>query len=162
MISQVRWTVPTVAQRAREDITMAMQSAAHRHAAVRAKPAPEGIDAPGRTRVQLVRSMPELRIKQLIWLVVGLVDAVVGFDFLFRVIAAGNTGFAHLVFVAGSWLAGPFDGIFASVPPIPGLALRWSDLLVIAVATLLGGLVVRLAGLSGAGRRQRVVDRLVA
>jgi len=141
---------------------MAMQSAAHRHAAVRAKPAPEGIDAPGRTRVQLVRSIAEFRVKQLIWLVVGLADAVVGLDFLFRLIAAGNTGFAHLIFVAGSWLSAPFDGIFASVPRIPGLTLRWSDLLVIAIATILGLTVVRLAGLSGVGRRQRVVDRLVA
>ncbi|MGO8686079.1 MAG: hypothetical protein ACLQT7_02675 [Candidatus Dormibacteria bacterium] len=151
-----------MARRTGEDTTMAMQRAARTHGAVQAKPAPEGGGARRRIRVQLVRSMAEFRVKQLIWLVVGLVDAVMGFDFLFRLIAASNTGFAHLIFVAGSWLSGPFDGIFANAPPIPGLTLRWSDLLVIAIATILGWLVVRLAGLSGVGRRQRVVERPVA
>jgi hypothetical protein len=124
--------------------------------------APKSTRTPLRTRVQLVRSLAGFRVKQLIWLVVGLVDAVAGLDFLFRLIAAGNTGLAHLIFVAGSWLSGPFDGIFAAAARIPGLTLRWSDLLVIGIATILGWTVVRLAGLSGAGRRQRVVDRLVA
>ena len=124
--------------------------------------AQEGPAAPQRTRVQLVRSVAEHRLKQVIWLVVGVVDAVVSLDFLFRLIAASNTGVAHLVFIAGSWLAGPFDGIFASVPRISGLTLRWSDPLVVAFATIVGWQVVRVARLSGSGRRQRVIERVVA
>lgn len=118
----------------------------------------EGPAAPPRTRVQLVRSIAEYRVRQAIWLIVGVVDAMVGFDFLFRLIAASNTGVAHLVFVSGSWLAGPFDGIFASVPKVSGLTLRWSDLLVIVLATVVAWQVLRVAGLSGSGRRQRIVE----
>ena len=51
-----------------------------------------------------------------IWLVVGVIDAVVGLDFVFRLIAASDSGVAHVILMAGSsWLSGPFDGIFASV-----------------------------------------------
>jgi len=114
-----------------------------------------------RTRVQLVTSIAEYRVRQVIWLLVGVVDAVVGLDFVFRLVSASNTGFAHLVFVAGSWLAGPFDGIFARVPRISGLTLRWSVILVLVLASVVGWMVVRLAGLSGRGRRQRIVERVV-
>ncbi|MGO8686581.1 MAG: hypothetical protein ACLQT7_05245 [Candidatus Dormibacteria bacterium] len=123
--------------------------------------APEGAAAPRRAHVQLVRSVAEHRLKQVIWLVVGVIDAVVGLDFVFRIIAASNSGVAHLIFIAGSWLSGPFDGIFASVPRISGLTLRWSDLLVAVLATAVGSQVVRVAGLSGSGRRQRVVERVL-
>jgi uncharacterized membrane protein YtjA (UPF0391 family) len=109
----------------------------------------------------MARSLAEYRVRQAIWLVVAVVDAVVGLDFVFRLVAASNTGLAHLVFVWGSWIAGPFDGIFASVPTISGLTLRWSDLLVIVLATAAGRLVVRAAGLSGRGRRQQVVERVL-
>jgi hypothetical protein len=109
-----------------------------------------------------VRSIAEYRIRQAIWFAVGLIDAIVGLDFLFRLVAASDTGVAHLIFVSGSWLASPFDGIFASVPRISNLTLRWSDLLVIVLATMVGWIVVRIAGLSGSGRRQQVVERVVA
>jgi hypothetical protein len=111
----------------------------------------------GRTRVQLVTSIARYRVRQVIWLLVAVIDAIVGLDFLFRLVAASNTGVAHLIFISGSWLAGPFDGIFASVPRISGLTLRWSDLLVLVLASVVGWEVVRVAGLSGRGRRQRVV-----
>ncbi len=125
------------------------------------QPVREVQGAPQRTRILLARTMAEQRIRQGIYLLVGLIDAVVGLDFLFRLIAAANTGFAHLIFVAGSWLSGPFDGIFASVPRISGLTLRWSDLLVMVLATIIGWQVVRVFGLSGSGRRQRVVERVL-
>jgi hypothetical protein len=115
-----------------------------------------------RTRVQLVTSIAEYRVRQVIWLLVAVIDAIVGLDFVFRLVAASDTGVAHLIFVSGSWLAGPFDGIFASVPRISGLTLRWSDLLVIVLASVAGWGVVRVAGLSGRGRRQRIVERVVA
>jgi hypothetical protein len=124
-------------------------------------PSPDAPEAAPRTRVQLVRSMAEHRVRQAIWLVVGAVDAVVGLDFVFRLIEASNTGVAHLIFVAGSWLAGPFDGIFARVPRIAGLTLRWSDLLVLLLATVIGWQVVKVAGLSGGGRRQQIIERVV-
>ena len=123
------------------------------------RPLPASPSAPPRTRVQLVRSVAEHRIRQMLWLIVGVIDAIVGLDFLFRLIGASGTGVAHLIFVAGSWLAAPFDGIFASVPRISGVTLRWSDLLVIVLATVVGWQVVRVAGRSASGRRQRIIER---
>ena len=42
---------------------------------------------------------------------------------MFRLIAARDTGFAHVIMVAGSTLASPFNGIFASVPRFSNLTL---------------------------------------
>ena len=83
---------------------------------------------------------------RLIWVIVGILDAIVGLDFVFRLIAARDTGFAHVILVAGSTLASPFNGIFAGVPRFSNLTLQWSDLLVFLLAIaggwVLSGLVV--------------------
>ena len=91
---------------------------------------------------------------RLVWLVVGVIDAIVGLDFVFRLIVARDTGFAHVIMVAGSTLASPFNGIFASVPRFSNLTLQWSDLLVflLAIAARLGPDRARRAGDAGLAR----------
>ncbi len=118
---------------------------------------PETPPAVPRTRVQFVWPIGRYRVRQAIRLMVGIIDAIVGLDFVFRLIGAAGTGFAHGIMVAGSWLASPFNGIFASVPRIAHLSLTWSDLLVLVLATVIGEIVVRMAGLAGAAARGRVI-----
>ena len=83
---------------------------------------------------------------RVVWAVVGIVDAVLLLDFVFRLIAASDDGFAHAVFSFGSTVAAPFDGIFANVGRIAGYAFRWSDLVVVLICTLAGFIVTRVLG----------------
>jgi hypothetical protein len=85
---------------------------------------------------------------RLIWLIVGVIAAIVGLDFVFRLVAARDTGFAHVIMVAGSTLASPFNGIFASVPRFSKLTLQWSDLLVLLLAIAAGWVLTRLVSLA--------------
>jgi hypothetical protein len=93
------------------------------------------------------RSAGHLFIR-LVWLIVGVIDAIVGLDFVFRLIAARDTGFAHVIMVAGSTLASPFNGIFASVPRFSNLTLQWSDLLVLLLAIVGGWVLTGLVSLT--------------
>jgi hypothetical protein len=88
-------------------------------------------------------------LAKVVWAVVGIVNVVLLLDFVFRLIAARDDGFAHAVFSFGSTVAGPFDGIFAGVGRIAGYAFRWSDLVVVLICTLAALLVTRMLGRAG-------------
>jgi hypothetical protein len=88
-------------------------------------------------------------LAKVVWAVVGIVNVVLLLDFVFRLIAARDDGFAHAVFSFGSTVAGPFDGIFASVGRIAGYAFRWSDLVVVLLCTLAALIVTRMLGRAG-------------
>jgi hypothetical protein len=92
-------------------------------------------------------------IARVVWAVVGIVDAILLLDFVFRLIGAKDDGVAHAVFAFGSTLASPFDGIFANVGPIGGYVLRWSDLVVVFLCTLAGFVITRLFRLVQQRRR---------
>jgi len=85
-----------------------------------------------------------IRLARLIWLAVAIVDAILVLDFVFRLIAARDTGFVHGIFVIGSAMASPFTGIFASVPPISHYTFTWSDLVPMLLVTVVGWIAVRL------------------
>ena len=76
-----------------------------------------------------------------------------GLNFVFRLIAARDTGFAHVITVAGSTLASPFNGIFASVPRFSNLTLQWSDLLVFLLAIFAGWVLSGIVSLAMRGSR---------
>jgi hypothetical protein len=60
------------------------------------------------------------------------------------------------VFVVGSTLASPFDGIFAGVAHQLPYALTWSDPVVLVLCTVAGWLLVRLIRFADP-RHRRVV-----
>ena len=93
------------------------------------------------------------RAINLIWLVVGAVDVVLFFDFLFRALNANDTGFADLIYGLGGFLAAPFDGIFNQVinNSVIGVT-RWADLMAIVIYTLVGGAIVTLVRMALAPR----------
>jgi hypothetical protein len=88
-------------------------------------------------------------LAKVVWAVVGIVNVVLLLDFVFRLIAARDDGFAHAVLSFGSTVAGPFDGIFASVGRIAGYAFRWADLVVVLIVTLAALIVTRMLGRAG-------------
>ena len=92
------------------------------------------------------------RASQAIWLVVGVVDVILAFDFLFRALSANNTGFANFIYNLGGGLAAPFDGIFGNTVNNAGNGTigidRWGDLMAIAIYTLVGALLVQIVRIS--------------
>ena len=85
------------------------------------------------------------RLAQLVWLVVGVVDAILALDFIFRAAGGANTGFAHYVYRIGGWLAAPFAGIFTNTPITNGRTfVRWADVLAVVIYTLAALAVVKL------------------
>jgi hypothetical protein len=85
------------------------------------------------------------RLFQLVWLAAGVVNLIVALDFVFRAVAAHNTGFAHYIYRLGGWLAAPFDGIFNTTVAFHGTAvLRWADVLAVVVYTAAAWIVTKL------------------
>ncbi|HEX4755453.1 MAG TPA: hypothetical protein VH661_06850 [Candidatus Dormibacteraeota bacterium] len=85
------------------------------------------------------------RLAQFVWLVVGVVDAILALDFIFRAAGGANTGFAHYVYRIGGWLSAPFAGIFTNTPITNGRTfVRWADVLAVLIYTLAALAVVKL------------------
>lgn len=84
------------------------------------------------------------RAVQLIWLIVGVVNAILALDFIFRAAGAHDTGFVSFIEGIGAALAAPFDGIFNNVVANGRYMLRWSDLVAIAIYSLIAWGVTKL------------------
>ena len=108
--------------------------------------------------VSTVRMYPVgSRAIQITWFVIGLIDAVLAFDFVFRLAAANDVGFARLIYGLGRILAAPFDGIF-NISVADGVYVaRWSDLLAIAVYSLIGAGITKLIRIMATPRDPAVV-----
>ena len=112
---------------------------------------------PGSRRISFARIVPAVagRLAQLVWVIVGVVDAILVLDFAFRLIGARDTGFVHGVYTVGSTLASPFSGIFANVPRLGGYTLTWSDGVAVLLCTIAGWAIVRLIRIAGGPRHRR-------
>jgi len=96
------------------------------------------------------------RLVQLVWLSVACLDLILLLDFVFRIIRAQDSGFAHAIYLVGSTVAGPFAGIFANVARPAGVNFAWDDLLAVVVYTIAGLILTSLIGSLGP-RRRRIV-----
>jgi hypothetical protein len=96
------------------------------------------------------------RISQLVWLIAGVVDAILALDFIFRAAGAHNTGFAHYIYRLSNYLASPFSGIFNTTTAANGASvMRWGDLIAIVVYAVAAWIVtklVRIVANPGTGR----------
>jgi hypothetical protein len=136
---------------------MAIDTAdAHGGAADRAAPV-------NRTRRRFLRGIHPMRpirttvigrLVQLLWIAVGVLDAILVLDFVFRLIGARASGFSGAILGAGSYLASPYDGIFANVAASTPYTLTWSDAVALVLYTLAGWVVVRLIRISGPRERR--------
>jgi hypothetical protein len=95
------------------------------------------------------------RIGELIWLSLGVVDAFLALDFLFRALAESDSGFVAVVSRVGNALASPFNGILSghNVPHVDHTTF-WAALLALVVYTVAAWILLRLLRvLTGSGRR---------
>jgi hypothetical protein len=88
------------------------------------------------------------RARQIIWLVVGIVNAILALRFIFLAAAAEDTGFAAFIYTAGSALAAPFRGIFGTSSAGNGHPLEWADLVAIAIYSLAAWVVAKIVMIS--------------
>jgi hypothetical protein len=87
------------------------------------------------------------RARQIIWLAVGIVNAILALRFIFLAAGAGDSGFASFIHTVGSALAAPFRGIFANTTS-NGHPLEWADLVAIAVYTLAAWVAAKIVMIS--------------
>lgn len=92
------------------------------------------------------------RAIQLVWFVVGVINAILALDFAFRLLKANATGFVDFIYGLAYPLASPFDGIFRDTISRSSLVVRWGDLLAIAIYSLIAWGITRLIRIMAAGR----------
>jgi hypothetical protein len=88
------------------------------------------------------------RARQLIWLIVGVVNAILALRFIFLAAGANDEGFASFIYGVGAALAAPFRGIFGTSSAGNGHPLEWADLVAIVVYTLAAWVVAKLVMIS--------------
>jgi hypothetical protein len=98
------------------------------------------------------------RLGELVWLCLAVVDAFLALDFLFRAVAAQDSGFVGAVTRVGNALASPFTGIFSrqTVPQVDHTTF-WAALVAIVVYTVAAWILLRLLTLlTGRGYKRAV------
>jgi hypothetical protein len=122
-------------------------------AATRTAPATP-VNAKTRTTGGPARS---LRLGEVIWLGLAVVDGFLAVDFLLRALAASGTGIVGLVTRVGNVLASPFFGVF-NRPGVPKVdhTTFWAALVAIVIYTLASWILIRLLRLVVAPAPQRV------
>ena len=97
------------------------------------------------------------RAVSMVWLVVGLINTILAFDFFFRLANANDVGFANFIYNVGGALAAPFDGIFGISRTVGSQSIvRWSDLIAMLVYSLVGYAIVKIVRISAAPTREVV------
>jgi hypothetical protein len=91
------------------------------------------------------RGMQVFKFQQVIFLLFGILEALLGIRFVLGLLAANPAaGFAQLIYgLTGPFLA-PFAGLFGQ-PNFEGMVFEWNALVAILVYALLAGLLVKLA-----------------
>jgi len=88
------------------------------------------------------------RLVQAVYLMFGMVEALLVIRFLLRALAANaDAGFAQAVYAITGVLVAPFTGLFGTPQIATGAALEVSTLLAMVVYAVMGSLVARAAWL---------------
>lgn len=103
---------------------------------------PETVGPPAKANPGPPRS---LRVGELIWFGLALVDAFLALDFLFRALAAHDSGFIVFVTRVGNALANPFVGVL-NRPGVPRVdhTTYWAALVAIVIYTIAAWMVIQL------------------
>ena len=100
------------------------------------------------------------RLVQAVYLVFGLVEALLVVRFFLRALAANaDAGFAQAVYAITGVLVAPFTGLFGTPQIAPGAALEVSTLIALIVYAALGWLLARAAWLMFGESRSSSVAR---
>jgi YggT family protein len=94
-------------------------------------------DVAGEYRLRL------LKISQVVWLLVGIIEVMIGMRVLLKLIGANpDNDFARFVYNVAALFMGPFVGLTGS-PASSGMVLEVPSLIAMLVYALLGWLIVR-------------------
>lgn len=120
--------------------------------------------APGERRETSYRSStpvvtPGFQARQLLWLAMGVVDAILALDFLFKLIGAAAVGFVAFVGNLALPLAAPFRGVLTTNVGAGAHLAYWPDVVGIVVYSLAAWILIALVGIAAAPRT-RVQGRL--
>jgi hypothetical protein len=87
---------------------------------------------------------------EIVWLVAGIVIALLALDFIFHAAGANDVGFASFIFGVGKALAAPFAGIFKTAAAARGNLIVWADVLAMVIYGLAAAVVVKVVTLISA------------
>jgi hypothetical protein len=87
---------------------------------------------------------------EVVWLIAGIVIALLALDFIFHAAGANDVGFASFIFGVGKALAAPFAGIFKTAYAARGNLIVWADVLAMVIYGVLAAIVVKVVTLISA------------
>ncbi len=131
--STERTVVGSAGVERRETVVTDAAGVAHRERVIR--------DVAGEQTLKLAK------VAQIIWLVVGLIDAVIGLRVLLKLIGANpNNDFARFVYNFAGLFLGPFNGLTGS-PSAGSLVLEIPSLIAMLIYALIGWGLIRIVWL---------------
>jgi hypothetical protein len=87
---------------------------------------------------------------EVVWLIAGIVIALLALDFIFHAAGANDVGFASFIFAVGKALAAPFAGIFKTAYAARGNLIVWADVLAMVIYGIAAAIVVKVVTLISA------------
>lgn len=90
------------------------------------------------------RTKPLYRGTQIVWYIVGIVEALLAFRFILKLLAANTAaGFTSFIYGVSAPFASPFLNVFR-VPKVEGSILEWTTLLAMLVYFLIGWAIIKI------------------
>ena len=90
------------------------------------------------------RSRPLYRGVQTVWYIVGILEALLAFRFILKLLAANPAaGFTNFIYSVTAPFAAPFLNVFR-IPKVEGSVLEWTTLLAMLVYFLIAYAIVKL------------------
>ena len=90
------------------------------------------------------RTKPLYRGTQIVWYIVGIVEALLAFRFILKLLAANAAaGFTSFIYGISAPFASPFLNVF-SIPRVEGSILEWTTLLAMLVYFLIGWAIIKI------------------
>ena len=112
---------------------------------------PDGAGARTVTRTTTTVTPMAFRLKSIVWLAAGVVDAIMALDFIFKLLASANVGFVGFISGVAGALSAPFSGVITSSVST-GHYAYWPDVTGVVIYTIAAGIVVALVGIMAARR----------
>lgn len=90
------------------------------------------------------RTKPLYRGTQVVWYILGVIEALLAFRFLLRLFGANSSaGFTRFIYAMTDNLANPFRNVFG-VTRVEGAAFEWGTLLAMAVYALIAWAIIKM------------------
>lgn len=96
------------------------------------------------------RTKPLYRGTQIVWYIVGIIEALLAFRFILKLLGANTAaGFTSFIYGVTQPFAGPFLNVF-KIAKVEGSILEWTTLLAMLVYFLIGLAIVKIFVMSKA------------